>query len=69
MLFRIINVFYNLLQYPTEIARNLNSLIRRVGLSKMQNILTSMNLPKPVQKLMTRYFDYGELFQVEGYES
>lgn len=56
------------LQYPTEISRNLNSLIRKAGLSKMQNILTSMNLPKPVQKLMTRYFDYGELFKVEGYE-
>jgi hypothetical protein len=34
----------------------------------MQNVLTSMNLPRPVQKLMTRYFDYGELFKVEGYE-
>ncbi|GAA5796497.1 hypothetical protein HPULCUR_001869 [Helicostylum pulchrum] len=61
--------WYHEIVYPTEIACNLNSLIRRVGLAKMQNILTSMNLPKPVQKLMTRYFDYGELFQVEGYES
>jgi hypothetical protein len=34
----------------------------------MQNVLTSMNLPRPVQKLMTRYLDYGELFKVEGYE-
>ncbi|KAI9341620.1 Chs5p-Arf1p-binding proteins-domain-containing protein [Pilaira anomala] len=60
--------WYHEIVYPTEIACNLNSLIRKVGLSKMQNILTSMNLPKSVQKLMTRYFDYGELFQVEGYE-
>lgn len=34
----------------------------------MQNVLTSMNLPQVVQKLMRRYFDYGELFKVEGYE-
>ncbi|KAG2210039.1 hypothetical protein INT47_003475 [Mucor saturninus] len=60
--------WYHEIVYPTEISCNLNSLIRKAGLSKMQNILTSMNLPKPVQKLMTRYFDYGELFKVEGYE-
>ncbi|CEP16892.1 hypothetical protein [Parasitella parasitica] len=60
--------WYHEIMYPTEISCNLNTLIRKVGLSKMQNILTSMNLPKPVQKLMTRYFDYGELFKVEGYE-
>ena len=34
----------------------------------MQNMLTSMNLPRTVQLLMTRYFDYAELFKVEGYE-
>ncbi|KAI8373642.1 Chs5p-Arf1p-binding proteins-domain-containing protein [Choanephora cucurbitarum] len=61
--------WYHEIVYPTEIARNLNTLIRKVGLSKMQNILTSMNLPKPVQKLMTRYFKNGLLFQVEGYDS
>lgn len=60
--------WYHEIVYPTDIACNLNKLIRMEGLSKMQNMLTSMNLPKPVQKLMTRYFDYGELFQVEGYE-
>ncbi|CAO3661422.1 unnamed protein product [Umbelopsis vinacea] len=60
--------WYHEIVYPTDIACNLNKLIRMEGLSKMQNMLTSMNLPKPVQRLMTRYFDYGELFQVEGYE-
>ncbi|KAI8393462.1 Chs5p-Arf1p-binding proteins-domain-containing protein [Radiomyces spectabilis] len=60
--------WYHEIVYPTEIACSLNKLIRTAGLSKMQNILTSMNLPRPVQKLMTRYFDYGELFKVEGYE-
>ncbi|CAO3592540.1 unnamed protein product [Absidia cylindrospora] len=60
--------WYHEIVYPTEIACNLNKLIRTEGLSKMQNVLTSMNLPQPVQKLMRRYFDYGELFQVEGYE-
>jgi hypothetical protein len=56
------------IQYPSEIARNLNVVIRREGLSKMQNMLTSMNLPRPVQQLMTQYFDFAELFKVEGYE-
>ncbi|KAG1438255.1 hypothetical protein G6F56_012716 [Rhizopus delemar] len=60
--------WYHEIVYPSEIARNLNVLIRREGLSKMQNVLTSMNLPRPVQQLMTRYFDYAELFKVEGYE-
>lgn len=61
-------IYTYLHQYPSEIAYNLNTLIQKVGLNKMQNILTSMNLPKPIQKLMARYFTYGELFQVEGYE-
>ncbi|GAA5806493.1 hypothetical protein HPULCUR_012027 [Helicostylum pulchrum] len=60
--------WYHEIVYPSEIARNLNILIRREGLSKMQNMLTSMNLPRPVQILMTQYFDFAELFKVEGYE-
>ncbi|CAO3639074.1 unnamed protein product [Mucor hiemalis] len=60
--------WYHEIVYPSEIARNLNILIRREGLSKMQNMLTSMNLPRPVQQLMTQYFDFAELFKVEGYE-
>ncbi|CAO3630438.1 unnamed protein product [Cunninghamella blakesleeana] len=60
--------WYHEIVYPTEIACNLNKLIGKEGLSKMQIVLTSMNLPQAVQKLMRRYFDYGELFKVEGYE-
>ncbi|KAI9253011.1 Chs5p-Arf1p-binding proteins-domain-containing protein [Sporodiniella umbellata] len=60
--------WYHEIVYPSEIARSLNVLIRREGLSKMQNILTSMNLPPSVKQLMTRYFDYAELFKVEGHE-
>ncbi|OAD03025.1 hypothetical protein MUCCIDRAFT_141789 [Mucor lusitanicus CBS 277.49] len=60
--------WYHEIVYPSEIARNLNIVIRREGLSKMQNMLTSMNLPRPVQQLMTQYFDFAELFKVEGYE-
>ncbi|KAL9554924.1 hypothetical protein PS6_003165 [Mucor atramentarius] len=60
--------WYHEIVYPSEIARNLNVVIRREGLSKMQNMLTSMNLPRPVQQLMTQYFDFAELFKVEGYE-
>ncbi|KAF7728470.1 hypothetical protein EC973_006023 [Apophysomyces ossiformis] len=60
--------WYHEIVYPTEIACNLNKLIRKEGLAKMRNTLTSMNLPQPVQNLMVRYFDYGKLFEVEGYE-
>ncbi|KAI8359142.1 Chs5p-Arf1p-binding proteins-domain-containing protein [Blakeslea trispora] len=60
--------WYHEIVYPSEIARHLNVLIRKEGLFKMQNMLTSMNLPRPVQKLMTSYFDYAESFKVEGYE-
>ncbi|RCH95322.1 hypothetical protein CU098_001449, partial [Rhizopus stolonifer] len=60
--------WYHEIVYPSEIARSLNVLVRREGLSKMQNILTSMNLPRSVQLLMARYFNYAELFKVEGSE-
>ncbi|KAI9483466.1 MAG: Chs5p-Arf1p-binding proteins-domain-containing protein [Benjaminiella poitrasii] len=60
--------WYHEIVYPSEIARNLSILIRREGLSKIQNMLTSMNLPRSVQQLMTQYFDYAELFKIEGYE-
>ncbi|KAI9301442.1 Chs5p-Arf1p-binding proteins-domain-containing protein [Cunninghamella echinulata] len=60
--------WYHEIVYPTEIACNLNKLIGKEGLSNMQIVLTSMNLPQAVQKLMRRYFDYVELFKVEGYE-
>ncbi|KAI8642491.1 Chs5p-Arf1p-binding proteins-domain-containing protein [Parasitella parasitica] len=60
--------WYHEVVYPSEIARNLNIIIRKEGLSKVQNMLTSMNLPLPVQELMIQYFDFAELFKVEGYE-
>ncbi|KAI8978522.1 Chs5p-Arf1p-binding proteins-domain-containing protein [Pilobolus umbonatus] len=58
--------WYHEIIYPTEMSRHMNTLIRNEGLSKIQNRLTSMNLPRPVQKLMNRYFKYAELFEVDG---
>ncbi|KAJ3157715.1 hypothetical protein HDU89_000092 [Geranomyces variabilis] len=52
--------------YPGPIARNLFKLIRRHGLAKVQNALISMNLPQHEYRLITRYFEYAELFSVVG---
>ncbi|KAI8986606.1 Chs5p-Arf1p-binding proteins-domain-containing protein [Pilobolus umbonatus] len=60
--------WYHEIVYPSEIARHLNVIIRKEGLSKIQNMLTSMNLPRSVQQLMIRYFEFAERFKVEGYE-
>ncbi|RUS23169.1 hypothetical protein BC937DRAFT_91754 [Endogone sp. FLAS-F59071] len=58
--------WYHEIVYPTAISHNLNKLIRTEGLSKMQNMLISMNLPPPVFKLVTRYFTFAEVFRVDG---
>ncbi|KND00333.1 uncharacterized protein SPPG_04655 [Spizellomyces punctatus DAOM BR117] len=52
--------------YPSPIARNLFKLMRRHGLAKVQNALISMNLPQHEYRLITRYFEYAELFSVTG---
>ncbi|KAI8907663.1 Chs5p-Arf1p-binding proteins-domain-containing protein [Powellomyces hirtus] len=52
--------------YPGPIARNLFKIIRRHGLAKVQNALISMNLPQHEYRLITRYFEYAELFSVVG---
>lgn len=65
---RVVNIVFSSLQYPTSIAFNLNKLIRTEGLSKMQNMLISMNLPQPVFKLVTRFFTWAETFRVDGSE-
>ncbi|KAI9094924.1 Chs5p-Arf1p-binding proteins-domain-containing protein [Phlyctochytrium arcticum] len=52
--------------YPNPISRNLFTLIRHHGLAKVQNALISMNLPQHEYRLITRFFDYAELFSVTG---
>ncbi|KAJ3077731.1 hypothetical protein HK102_005007, partial [Quaeritorhiza haematococci] len=49
--------------YPSPIARGLFKLIRRHGLAKVQNALISMNIPQKQYRLITRFFEYCELFQ------
>ncbi|RKO83501.1 Chs5p-Arf1p-binding proteins-domain-containing protein [Blyttiomyces helicus] len=52
--------------YPSPIARGVFKIIRRHGLAKVQNALISMNIPKRNFQLVTRYFEYAELFSVAG---
>ncbi|KAK9765435.1 bud site selection protein [Basidiobolus ranarum] len=60
--------WYNEVVYPSPVADVLNHLIKTHGLSKVQNVLISMNLPAPVYKIVTRYFTYAELFKIDGSE-
>ncbi|KAJ3281637.1 hypothetical protein HK104_011356 [Borealophlyctis nickersoniae] len=52
--------------YPSPVARNLFKIIRRHGLAKVQNALISMNISKKQYPLVTRFFEYAELFSVAG---
>ncbi|ORX94947.1 chaps-domain-containing protein [Basidiobolus meristosporus CBS 931.73] len=60
--------WYNDVVYPSPVADVLNHLIKNHGLSKVQNVLISMNLPAPVYKIVTRYFAHAELFKIDGSE-
>jgi len=62
------NRWYNEMTNPTHIYLNVNKLIGRHGLSKVQNSLTSMNLTEPIQRMMNKYFENAVTFQVEGYD-
>ncbi|RKP09498.1 Chs5p-Arf1p-binding proteins-domain-containing protein, partial [Thamnocephalis sphaerospora] len=59
---------YNEVSYPMPITHTLNRLVRAHGLSKVKNMLISMNLSMSVQLLMTRYLGYIKAFQVEGWD-
>ncbi|KAI9014612.1 Chs5p-Arf1p-binding proteins-domain-containing protein [Gaertneriomyces semiglobifer] len=52
--------------YPSPIATCLFKIISRHGLAKVQNALISLNLPQHEFRLITRFFEYAELFSVEG---
>ncbi|TPX37621.1 hypothetical protein SmJEL517_g00625 [Synchytrium microbalum] len=52
--------------YPSPISRNVLKLVRRHGLAKVQNALVAMNMPQKTYRLITRYFEYAEVFQVDG---
>jgi hypothetical protein len=68
----VFNVFtvvtHTIFQNPTHIALNLNKLIRKNGLQKTKNSLTSMNLTEPVLRLMNKYFENATTFKVDGYD-
>jgi hypothetical protein len=59
---------YNEVSYPMPITHTLNRLVRTHGLSKMKNMLVSMNLSVPVQMLVARYLGYIKTFKVEGWD-
>ncbi|CAM0138178.1 unnamed protein product [Umbelopsis sp. WA50703] len=62
------NRWYNEMTNPTHIALNVNKLIRKHGLQKTKNSLTSMNLTEPVLRLMNKYFENATTFKVDGYD-
>ncbi|KAJ1929010.1 bud site selection protein [Tieghemiomyces parasiticus] len=60
--------WYNEMIYPSAVAAHVVTLIREHGLSKVQNVLISMNLAPPLHRLVTRYFAFAQAFQMEGSE-
>ncbi|EJD05520.1 chaps-domain-containing protein [Fomitiporia mediterranea MF3/22] len=54
--------------YPTTIAHQLFKLGRIHGHGKISYTLLSMGLPDPIMKVMEGYLNYGQVFQVEGYD-
>ena len=56
------------LQYPTSIAHQLFKLGQIHGHAKISYTLLSMGLPEPIAKVMESYLNYGQVFQVEGYD-
>ena len=55
-------------QFPTSIARHLFKLGQIHGHAKISYTLLSMGLPEPVLRMMEAYLNYGQVFQVEGYD-
>ncbi|KAG2176386.1 hypothetical protein INT43_005620 [Umbelopsis isabellina] len=62
------NRWYNEMTNPTHISLNINKIIRKHGVQKTQNSLTSMNLTEPVLRLMNKYFENAATFKVDGYD-
>ncbi|KAL5521698.1 BUD7 [Sanghuangporus sanghuang] len=59
---------YSELAYPTSIAHQLFKLGRTHGHAKISYTLLSINLPDQILKVMESYLNYGQVFQVEGYD-
>ncbi|KAI9599571.1 Chs5p-Arf1p-binding proteins-domain-containing protein [Syncephalis fuscata] len=59
---------YNEVSYPMPITHALNRLVRTHGMSKVKNMLVSMNLSLPIQRLVARYLGYVKAFHVEGWD-
>ncbi|KAI5120599.1 hypothetical protein M0805_008076 [Coniferiporia weirii] len=54
--------------FPTSIAHQLFKLGQIHGHAKISYTLLSMGLPDPILKMMESYLNYGQVFQVEGYD-
>ncbi|KAI9361183.1 Chs5p-Arf1p-binding proteins-domain-containing protein, partial [Zopfochytrium polystomum] len=52
--------------FPSPISRAIFALIGKYGYQKVHNVLISMNVPQKSYRLITRYFEYAEVFRVKG---
>ena len=53
---------------PSPVSKAVFRLISRHGLAKIQNVLISLKTPPHVFKLISKYFEYAEVFKVQGYD-
>ncbi|CAH7685479.1 Chs5p-Arf1p-binding proteins-domain-containing protein [Phakopsora pachyrhizi] len=61
--------WYMEMTYPTAIAHQLFKLIKQEGMAKISYSLVSLNLPPQILKIcMQGYFNYAQVFRVEGSE-
>lgn len=56
------------MKYPTSVAHQLFKLGQVHGHAKISYTLLSMGLPEPILKMMEGYLNYGQVFQVEGFD-
>jgi len=59
---------YSEVTYPSSVARSLYKIGIIHGHMKVSATMRSMGLPDPVLKTMIQYFEYGQVFRVEGYD-
>ncbi|KAA1138224.1 hypothetical protein PGTUg99_021515 [Puccinia graminis f. sp. tritici] len=59
--------WYMEMSFPTAVAHQLYKLMRQEGVAKISYSLVSMNLPQPIVKTcMQGYFNYAQVFRIEG---
>lgn len=60
---------YNEATFPSPVARALFQIIKIHGCAKVHNALKGMNIPQKHYQLVSRFFEYAEAFQVDGWDS